>query len=147
MVGGGHLEGKIRALADSAGFGGQVVIAGRSRADAVARYMRAADLLCLPSQNEGVPNVILEAFASGLRVIASRVGGIPEVLNHDFLGRLVVPGSIQDLLFAFTETLAAPPQTDAIRRHALYFSWERAASEYAALLQASAASGQPAIRS
>ena len=134
MIGGGPLEGEIRALANSSGFGGQVVIAGRKTAGEVARAMQAADFLCLPSENEGVPNVILEAFACGLRVVASRVGGIPEVLSDDSLGRLAGRGSLPDLLDAFTELFACPPQRDAIRRHALYFSWERAAAQYDKIL-------------
>ena len=45
------------------------------------RQKQAADVLCVPSKQEGVPNVILEAFACGLRTVATRVGGIPEVLD------------------------------------------------------------------
>jgi glycosyltransferase involved in cell wall biosynthesis len=47
----------------------------------VVRQKQAADVLCVPSKQEGVPNVILEAFACGLRTVATRVGGIPEVLD------------------------------------------------------------------
>jgi glycosyltransferase involved in cell wall biosynthesis len=135
MVGGGPMEPEIRARAASGGFAGQVVLAGRKQSGEVARYMQAADLLCLPSENEGVPNVILEAFASGLRVVASRVGGIPEVLCQDALGRLFVRGNRQELQSAIAELLAEPPQTDTIRNHALHFSWERASGHYTEILK------------
>ena len=144
MIGGGPMESEIRAEARRNGFGDQVQIVGRKNSNEVANYMTAADFLCLPSVNEGVPNVILESFATGLRVIASRVGGIPEVLNHDFLGRLVEPGNLADLLQAFTSLFAESPVIDTIRNHALYFSWERAASEYSILLKKAAA--QPRLR-
>ena len=101
--------------------------------------MQAADLLCLPSKNEGVPNVILEAFASGLPVLASRVGGIPEVLNADYLGRLVTPDDIPCLVLSLAEMLAQEPQRDRIREHGLLFSWERATQAYLEILDKAAA--------
>ena len=97
--------------------------------------MRAADALALPSHNEGVPNVILEAFASGLRVVASRVGGIHEVHNHETLGRLVPAGELEPLVTALRETLETDPDTAAIRAHALRFSWEAATARYAEILK------------
>ena len=134
LIGGGPMENEIRAEASRGGFEDQVLIAGRKNSKEVASAMQAADFLCLPSENEGVPNVILEAFASGLRVVASRVGGIPEVLNQDYLGRLLEPGCLEELVRSFSDLFAEPPRTDDIRRHGLQFSWTRAASEYAALL-------------
>ena len=134
MLGGGPLLEEARALADRLGFGAQVTLAGRQDAAAVARHMQAADVLALPSDNEGVPNVILEAFASGLPVVASRVGGIPEVHTGDFLGRLATPGDLAALTGALHAVLTAPPAPGPIREHALQFSWERAATAYHDLL-------------
>jgi glycosyltransferase involved in cell wall biosynthesis len=138
MIGGGALEGPARALAKA--NGSPVIFAGRKLAGEVANYMRAADLLCLPSKNEGVPNVILEAFASGLPVLASDVGGIPEVLTHDYLGGLTAPNDLQDLIRCLSETLAKPAQRELIRQHGLQFSWERAAKAYSNLLEQASAS-------
>jgi glycosyltransferase involved in cell wall biosynthesis len=90
----------------------------------------------VPSENEGVPNVILEAFASGLPVVASRTGGIPEVLNHESLGRLFPPGDLPGLVDAIRQQLAAPVDTEAIRRYGERFSWDAAAASYRDILLA-----------
>lgn len=145
LVGGGPMETEIRAVAGRLTSGKRILFAGRLEPDSVARAMQAADLLCLPSENEGVPNVILESFATGLRVVASRVGGIPEVLNHDFLGRLTARGSLTELVAAFEELFSLPARPDAITEHARQFSWERTVSGYSTLLRDMM--GQPDTRS
>jgi glycosyltransferase involved in cell wall biosynthesis len=68
---------------------GRVLIPGPLPLGEVARWMAACDLLVLPSWNEGTPNVLLEALASGRRVVATRVGGIPDVITSPALGELV----------------------------------------------------------
>ena len=87
-------------------------------------------MLAVPSRNEGVPNVILEAFACGVPVVASDVGGIPEVLAHDFLGRLVEPDNRDALIAGLHATLSGPPDQTRIHNHARQFSWERTAAAY-----------------
>jgi len=136
MVGGGPLEAEARKLAQELGSIDRITFAGRRKAAEVAQYMQAADVLALPSQNEGVPNVILEAFASALPVVASRVGGIPEVHHADFLGHLVSPvGNLTSLVDSLRQTLSQPTNREAIRQHALQFSWERATEQYDAILK------------
>lgn len=136
MAGGGPLEPDCRELARRLGIGSRVIFAGRKSPGEIARLMNAADLLALPSRNEGVPNVILEAFASGLPVVASRVGGIPEVIDRDFLGHLTPPGDVAALAAALDEQLATPRDQDAIRRHGESFSWQAAAEAYRSILSA-----------
>ena len=58
----------------------------------VPRILRATDAFALTSLNEGISNTILEAMASGLPVVATRVGGNPELVQHDVTGVLVEPG-------------------------------------------------------
>jgi glycosyltransferase involved in cell wall biosynthesis len=134
LLGGGPLEKSARALAARLGISSQVHFAGRQEPARVARYMQAADVLAVPSRNEGVPNVILEAFACGLPVVAARVGGIPEVLAHDFLGRLVPPGDPAALAGALRAVLETPPWRTRIANYAQPFSWERTADAYHELL-------------
>lgn len=65
--------------------------------DDVAPYLRGADLLLLPSQTEAFGLVALEALASGVPVIASRVGGLPEVVQHGVSGYLFSPGDVEGM--------------------------------------------------
>jgi glycosyltransferase involved in cell wall biosynthesis len=138
MVGGGPLEGEIQFHAERGACSGRVIIAGRQNTVGVARYMQAADMLCLPSDNEGVPNVILEAFATGLPVVATRVGGISEVHTEGLFGRLVPPREVEPLADAIKATLSELPDRAQIRAHAEKFSWARAAEEYHAVLSRAA---------
>ena len=134
MAGGGPLEQPCRDLASSLHLSERVIFAGRKSPAEIAGLMNAADLLVLPSRNEGVPNVILESFASALPVVASRVGGIPEVLDQPTLGSTFPSGDARALAAAIARQLATPRDSAAIRAHALRFSWDAAASQYRDLL-------------
>ena len=91
--------------------------------DKLGDWFRAADLLCLPSHNEGVPNVVLEAMACGTPVVASHVGGIPEVLPA-FAGILVPPKDIAALSQALIEASQRRWDDHAIAAHAAGFRWD-----------------------
>jgi glycosyltransferase involved in cell wall biosynthesis len=135
MLGDGSLLKPARQQADRGRNGERVELLGRRPAAQVARYMQAADVLCVPSHNEGVPNVVLEAFACGLPVVATRVGGIPEILCHEFLGRLVAPASVSALATTLAKTLAQSADRERIVQYAQQFPWERTAQAYFDLLQ------------
>jgi teichuronic acid biosynthesis glycosyltransferase TuaC len=130
MIGSGPLEGEIRSAAAGAGLSEFLEIAGRQAPNKVAEYMRAADVLCMSSHNEGVPNVVLEAFSSGLPVISTNVGGISEVLDHSFLGELVPPNDAQALATAITQYLNSPINSSEIAKHAQRYSWQQTAHDY-----------------
>ena len=68
---------------------GRIFLPGAQPLAEVARWIAACDALTLPSWNEGTPNVVLEALASGRRVVASRVGGVPDVLCSAIAGEMV----------------------------------------------------------
>jgi glycosyltransferase involved in cell wall biosynthesis len=69
---------------------------------------RAMDLLVLPSLTEGLPNVVLEAFAHSRPVVATEVGGVPEIVEHEQNGLLVPPGHADSLAGAITKLIASP---------------------------------------
>src|SRR3546814_5870610 len=88
FVGDGPARSALARRRDEHGLGERVILAGARPHAELPTWMQAADLLCLPSHSEGVPNVVLEAMSCGLPVVATRVGGIPEVLP-DLAGILV----------------------------------------------------------
>ena len=96
--------------------------------------MAAADLLCLSSVNEGLPNVILEAMACGLPVLSTRVGGIAEVVDES-RGLLTEEGNLASYAKAMQQMLAQPRDRSSIASYGSHFTWARAASEYDALLR------------
>jgi glycosyltransferase involved in cell wall biosynthesis len=92
--------------------------------DRLALAYRACDLLVLPSESEGWPNVVTEALASGLPVVATRVGGVPQILAGGTHGRLVERGDARALASAVAELLAAPPAKAEVRAFATRWSWD-----------------------
>jgi glycosyltransferase involved in cell wall biosynthesis len=75
----------------------------------VARLLDDGTLLVLPSRSEGLPRVIIEAFSRGRPVVASAVGGIPDMVVSDVNGILVPPGDEHALTEALTRVLGDPP--------------------------------------
>jgi glycosyltransferase involved in cell wall biosynthesis len=86
--------------------------------------MNAADFLCLPSINEGLSNVIIEAISCGLPVIASKVGGIPEIVTDKKLGVLVTPRSAESLAQGIKFALQEKWDRNAISSYDKIFSWQ-----------------------
>ncbi len=131
LIGGGPMGRELRSSIRQ-----NVKFVGRQESTEVARWMRTADCLVLPSENEGVPNVILEAFASGLPVVASNVGGIPEVLSKNY-GRLIEPNATA-LAEAVFEVLSEHIDPLALAARGRTFTWEKTVRRYAELLRAAA---------
>ncbi len=119
LAGGGEVA-RFRKLAAAHGL--QPRFTGWLGAAAAAAELAAADVLVLPSHDEGLPLVILEALARRVAVIATPVGAIPEVLQHGRTALLVLPGDVAGLAAAIAD-LAADPRLRtrlAANGHALY---------------------------
>lgn len=90
IVGDGPLESALKARARELGLADRVIFTGH-RSDLASIY-GITSVLVISSFTEGIPNVLLEAFANGKPVVATSVGGVPEVLQHGHTGWLVSPG-------------------------------------------------------
>jgi glycosyltransferase involved in cell wall biosynthesis len=123
FVGSGAADTTLARRAQQLGIAERVLLAGARPHGQLALWMQAADLLSLPSHNEGVPNVVLEAMACGLPVVATRVGGIPEVLPGQ-AGILVPPHEREALGSALSDALQRSWSREAILEHASRFRWE-----------------------
>ena len=104
LFGDGVLRPLLEQQIAAQGLAGRFVLAG-FRPD-LDRLIPALDLLVQSSYTEGMPNVILEACAAGVPVVATAVGGTPEILEGGLQGQLVPPGDSQTLSRRIHETLA-----------------------------------------
>ena len=107
---------------------------GAAAHEALGEWFRTADVLCLPSHNEGVPNVVLEAMACGTPIVATRVGGIPEVVP-EFAGLLIPLHDRQALASALIEACARDWDHARIATHASGFRWEDNVAQLEHILQ------------
>jgi glycosyltransferase involved in cell wall biosynthesis len=129
IIGEGKCGPELERQVAAAGIGEHVVFAGALPQATVARWIAAADILCLPSHNEGTPNVIVEALASGVPVVASRVGGIPELIPSDANGVLVPPANPEALAAALSTALEREWNKDDVRRTVEHLTWDAIASK------------------
>jgi glycosyltransferase involved in cell wall biosynthesis len=98
LVGGGKQEASLRALASGLGLDERFIFTGLTRE--MRSVYAATDLLMLTSDTEGTPHVLLEAMGSGIPVVATAVGGVPEFVATGEHGLLVPPGDRNALVEA-----------------------------------------------
>ena len=108
LAGGGRLESKLRGLAAELDIKESVIFL--SHRHDIPEVLKAYDSFVLPSVAEGLPGALLEAMATGLPVIASRVGGVPEILNNPDLGTMVSPRSVDELASAMKGLYKTPEE-------------------------------------
>ena len=113
LVGDGPARQQMVEAIASHGVGGEVRLVPSCPTDGVATWMAASDLITLPSYREGCPNVVIEALASGRPVVATNVGGIPELMD-DSGGRLVPAREVSGLASALDEVLTQTWDAEAI---------------------------------
>ena len=109
VVVGPHPGGSFLEQIERLGLKNRVVLEGPMASAAVGRYLRAIDLLVVPSTDfESLPVVILETMAAGKPVFASRLSGIPEAVVDGETGRLFMPGAVDELAALLREASQAP---------------------------------------
>jgi teichuronic acid biosynthesis glycosyltransferase TuaC len=133
MVGEGPDRPLIAQAIDAADATDYIHVLPPCTPDDVAVWMAAANLVTLPSYMEGCPNVVLEALACGRPVVATRVGGIPEIMS-DSCGRLIPPRDAEALCQALDSVLSAEWDAASIFAH-WNRSWATVAKELMGVFQ------------
>ena len=112
LVGDGPERDWIERRIAELGLSGAVTITGYLSQSDVAAELARADIFVLPSFAEGVPVVLMEAMATGLPVVTTRIAGIPELVEHGVSGLVVPPGDVVGLTKALATLLADPALRD-----------------------------------
>jgi teichuronic acid biosynthesis glycosyltransferase TuaC len=102
----------------------QVFIVGPKPHNEIASWINASDLLVLPSLNEGLPTVVLEAFACGKPVVASAVGGLPEIIKNRENGFLFEPRNPESLAQNIMLALNLDWDFNKIQKSIQKYSWK-----------------------
>lgn len=136
IVGDGPCREQLTAQARDCGVLPRVRFMGHR--DDVPAILAVSDLFVLPSESEASPNAIIEAMAAGLPVVASRVGGIPELVTDGVTGHLVPPAEPSALAAALLDLLDQPDRTMAFGKAARarieqQYSFERMVAQFESL--------------
>jgi len=129
VVGDGPEYAALVARRDRLGLAGRVDFVGRRDHDEIPRWMAAADAVVLSSRTEGHPNVLVEALASGRPVVATRVGGVPEIVTGPELGIVVPPEDAAALARGIDDALARVWDTGTLARAARARTWHDVADD------------------
>ncbi len=116
IAGSGTDEGVLKRLVENQGINDKVFFVGALLSDELINYYNSADVFCLPSKSEGLPNVIVESFLCGTPVVASAVGGIPTIVKEGQNGFLVNPNSVEDLTDKIIISLTHSWNRETIRK-------------------------------
>ncbi|HSL69698.1 MAG TPA: N-acetyl-alpha-D-glucosaminyl L-malate synthase BshA [Longimicrobiales bacterium] len=132
LVGDGPDRGKAQQLAEELEVNERVLFLGKQ--ESVAELLACADLFLLPSSNESFGLVALEAMACGVPVVATNVGGVPEVVPHGVAGWLSAPGDIgamvEDSVRILSDDAAWRAASAAARKAAEAFSADAVVPRY-----------------
>jgi glycosyltransferase involved in cell wall biosynthesis len=136
LLGDGPLLGDLEMMATRLRIADDVFF--RGRVDNVPEFLRAADLFVLPSLQEGMPNALLEAMACGLPSVASRIGGVVDVVTDGEEAILVPPGDSASLAAGIAIVLTDPALRErlskgAVQRIESFFSLESRVPMYLSL--------------
>jgi len=105
ICGSGPERDSLMALAQGLGVGAAVVFTGRVENEQMAELYRSADVMVNPSLADNMPISVLEALASGVPVVSTRVGGVPHLVQHGKTALLVPPGDVDAMAKAVIRVL------------------------------------------
>lgn len=135
IAGDGPERDRLTTLANSLGLSERVDFLGWTQRDALPALYRSADVFVFPSYDEGMPNVVLEALASGLPIVATRIAGTEQLVNDGENGTLVPPGNPDAFAAALRPVISNAALRNAMgeksrARAVVEFSWSRSAAAY-----------------
>lgn len=145
LVGDGLLRRELEEQARTLGIAAAVRFVGAVPQAQVAGWIGAADQVCLSSHNEGMPNVVVESLASGVPVVATAVGGLPDVIVEGENGVLVPPGEPDALAAALARGLSTSWDRARIAASVKDMTWSALAERNLAFL-ADRLSGLDSVR-
>ncbi len=96
LIGDGITRNELELMVDRFGMGDQVKFIGIQSPEYISRALQKSHLFVLTSYSEGFPNVLMEAWATGLPILATNITAIPDIVSHEDNGLLVRPGDIED---------------------------------------------------
>lgn len=143
VAGSGPDQKRLEALTHEAGVASRVVFLGALSQERLRHYYGAADALVLASSREGWANVLLEAMACGTPVIATRVGGTPEVVRSASAGVLISASTPESVVDGVRQLRERYPDRTATRRYAEGFSWDDTTDSQLRLFRQAAAQTIP----
>lgn len=139
VIGDGPERRRLEQHAARLGLEGRVDFRGWMSREQVRDVYREVDFFVLPSRDEGMPNVVLEAMASGLPIIASRIRGNVDLVESEQNGLLFEPGDAADLRRSLECMIGSPESRERwgaeSRRRAEKRSWDDVARQYLCLLE------------
>ena len=124
-AGSGAMHEKLVQYVSAHNISERVKFLGSVAHDELPVWLTNAIALCLPSYNEGVPNVVLESMAAGTPVLVTTVGGIPEVIDEAICGKLIPPKDSKAVADGLNELLSRQFLADKIKQHASQFTWQK----------------------
>ncbi|MBP9751327.1 MAG: glycosyltransferase family 4 protein [Candidatus Moranbacteria bacterium] len=134
IAGDGEEKAELEVLAKECGVSDKVKFFGAVPHEHLGRYYGLADVFCLPSQNEGMSNTVLEALAAGLPIVATVTGGTEELIRDGENGLFVVQRSPEDLAEKLGKLLADESlrvrMGEAGRKRAEEMNWESVAGQF-----------------
>ncbi|HVN94921.1 MAG TPA: glycosyltransferase family 4 protein [Syntrophorhabdaceae bacterium] len=129
LVGEGPERQRLQDMVRVSGLERQIEFRGEVSHKEVPVLMNAADVFCLPSIREGWPNVLMESLACGTPVVASAVGGIPEIVINDNYGFLAPKQDAQALSAALEKAIVKEWDRDSIAASMRQRTWQTVAEE------------------
>ena len=145
IIGTGCLDNQIGNDIKHARMSSQICLEGVVQRLLLGDYYREADIVCVPSLNDPLPTVVLEALVSGAPVIASDVGGIPYMIKNGDNGILIPPRNPKALANAIEKLFREPEELNKLTKNTINsvfprFSWSNVGKEISMLIKEAIAS-------